>query len=102
MPLGIALACGYFIFVGAFGLLAVFISGQYGVEGNIFAAVMLLFPAYLLRTRSKHARELSVAVIMLSAFLAFGSGQRTAGLIMVIIALYILFSKNVKTYYESP
>ncbi|MBR4226399.1 MAG: hypothetical protein IKR86_06470 [Candidatus Methanomethylophilaceae archaeon] len=74
MPLGIVLSCGYFIIVGALGLLAAFISGPYSVGGNIVAAVMLLFPSYLLLTKSKHARELSVVVIVLSALLAMGSG----------------------------
>ncbi len=102
MPLGIVLSCGYFIILGALGLLVVFLYGQYGVEGNIVASVMLLFPAYLLLTKSKHARELSVVVITLSALLAMGSGQRTAGLILALIVLYLLFSGNVKAYYESP
>ena len=102
MPLGIKIACGYFIIVEALGLLAAFISGPYGVGGNTVTAVMLLFPVYLLLTKSKYARELSVVVIILSALLAMGSGQRTVGLILVIIVLYLLFSGNVKAYYESP
>ncbi|MBO4569337.1 MAG: hypothetical protein J5674_05230 [Candidatus Methanomethylophilaceae archaeon] len=101
MPLGIKITCGYFLILGGLGLLAVALSGSYGVGGNVVACVILLFPAYLLLTRSKHARELSIAIVFFCALLAMNSDQRPSGLILLLIVLYLFLSRNVKAFYES-
>ncbi len=101
MPLGIKIISGYFIILGCVGILAAVVLSSYGMGGNVIAAIIVLFPAYLLLTKAKHALGLSVAAISLCILLLVGSGQRSSGLIMVIIVLYLLMSKKVRAFYET-
>ena len=68
--------------------------------GNIIASLLMILPAYLLLTKARYARE--ITIVMLAVFVAFFAimGPPLTAVILIIIILYLLFSEKVKSYYS--